>query len=101
MSSLSMQSVQAAYEPTGLPTFTSSSDAPGAWKGDLLAVGVFEESLEVEGESVTITDAELAAVDGSLSGILAELLTAGDFKAKKVRLAGPIVLICWVSFVLM
>jgi hypothetical protein len=97
--SAALTTVQAAYEPAALPTFTPSSEAPSSWKGDLLAVGIFEESLAVEGESVSMADAALTAVDASLSGILAEMLTAGDFKAKKVRRRGPTLLFCWVCFV--
>lgn len=78
-------SVQAAYEPDSLPSISASSDDASAWKGDLLAVGVYEDALTVEEEAVSIADDGLAKLDSTFSGLVTELLEGGDFKAKKVR----------------
>lgn len=87
--------MQASYEPPPFPTFSKSTDAPGGWKGDLLALGLWEDDVTGGGEgeksekseaSVTQLSCEAAKkLDGELGGIIAELLEAGDFKGKKAR----------------
>ena len=76
--------LQAAYEPDTLPSITASADAPASWKGDLLVVGVYEDALKVEDEKVSVANDGLSDLDATFSGIVAEMLEGGDFKAKKV-----------------
>ena len=81
--------LQASYEPPKFPEFSSASDKPSAWKGDLLALLVHKEDLSVaDNEDKTVSVAEgsqLADLDKQLDGIVAEMLEAGDFKGEKVR----------------
>lgn len=77
--------MQASYEPPPLPSFSASSDAPASWKGGLLALGLWEGDLAVEGESVTVSNSKVSDLDGALGGVLAEVLEGGEFRAKKVR----------------
>ena len=44
------------------------------WEGDALAIGLFEDATELSGELVTL--------DEKLGGILKELITEEEFKAK-------------------
>mmetsp|Transcript_38753 Transcript_38753/g.109579 ORF Transcript_38753/g.109579 Transcript_38753/m.109579 type:complete len:618 (+) Transcript_38753:3-1856(+) len=51
-----------------------------AWEGDLLALGVYEGSIEKE-DSGALKDAALKKIDDALGGVLSELLEDEDFKA--------------------
>lgn len=53
-----------------------------AWKGDLVVIGVFEESIEKD-DKKAIKDAELLAFDGALGGAITDILAEDmEFKAK-------------------
>lgn len=81
---LTKESVEsAAFEPDALPTVSVAEGAAASWKGDVLAVGIFEDALAVEDDTVTITDSALSSLDKELAGIVTEVLEAGDFKGKK------------------
>ncbi|BDA51345.1 Leucine aminopeptidase 2, chloroplastic [Coccomyxa sp. Obi] len=77
-------SKELALYPESTPQISASSGNAAAWKGDLLAIGIFEDSLSVEaGEGGPFQDAELAALDGQLEGILTELIEKAEFKGKQ------------------
>ncbi|CAL8466303.1 g5839 [Coccomyxa elongata] len=77
-------SKELALYPESIPQISASSRDAEAWKGDLLAIGIFEESLsDKAGEGGPFQDAELARLDGQLEGILAELIEKAEFKGKQ------------------
>lgn len=107
--------MQLALYPESIPQISASSGDAAAWKGDLLAIGIFEESLSdkagvvmalhaceqhsvtnasvvglssqherIAGDGGPFQDAELAALDGQLEGILTELIEKAEFKGKQV-----------------
>lgn len=51
---------------------TVSDEAASSWSGDALAVGVFEEALEREGDAFKLAD--LRALDNEVGGALKELV---------------------------
>ncbi|EIE19999.1 hypothetical protein COCSUDRAFT_54513 [Coccomyxa subellipsoidea C-169] len=77
-------SKELALFPESTPQISASSGDPAAWKGDLLAVGIFEDALsDKSGDGGVFQDAELAALDGSLDGILTELIEKAEFQGKQ------------------
>ncbi|XP_075265524.1 uncharacterized protein LOC142357914, partial [Convolutriloba macropyga] len=63
-----------------------------AWEGDLIALGVYESSIEKD-DSGAFKSAELKAADEALGGVVSELLEDEEFKAaagsaKFVRVGG-------------
>ena len=82
---------QASYEPSAVPTFKAGDASPAKWDGGsggkkhLLALGIWEGDIEVEGESVTIVNSTLRELDEAMEGLVAVMLQGGDFKGKKVR----------------
>jgi Cytosol aminopeptidase family, N-terminal domain len=82
--------LQASYEPPTFPTFSSASDSLAFWKGDMLALGVYEDDVKVDKEKETASLEGAAAQKfggDELAGIIAELLEGAKFKGKKVRSA--------------
>ena len=61
----------------------------GAWSGDLLVLGIFEEQLTVEGTGdaavASLATDDIISLDDSLGGIISELIAEGDFKGKVRR----------------
>ncbi len=60
------------------------------WSGDALAIGLFEEQVELTGD--------LAELDQKLGGTLAEVIADQEFKGKEgVALFAKLSLLVWVS----
>lgn len=56
---------------------------PLSWKGDLLAIGIYSDSLNVkEGEPTTIQDPALQQLDESLNGVITEFISTAEFTGK-------------------
>eukprot|EP00245_Coleochaete_scutata_P001754 TRINITY_DN1220_c0_g1_i1.p1 TRINITY_DN1220_c0_g1~~TRINITY_DN1220_c0_g1_i1.p1 ORF type:complete len:613 (+),score=143.32 TRINITY_DN1220_c0_g1_i1:155-1993(+) len=72
---------KAAEAITPEVTFTAPEDGLLSAKGDVLAVLVFDSAIELD-DAGKFKDAELAALDDALGGVLAELASEEDFKAK-------------------
>ncbi|KAK9843719.1 hypothetical protein WJX81_003551 [Elliptochloris bilobata] len=77
-------SKEVALYPEAVAAVTASDASVLAWKGDLLALGVFEEAITPGkgGEKGTIKSPELAELDKSLGGLLTELVELNKFTGK-------------------
>ena len=54
--------------------FTATNTSSLNWSGDILALGLFEDQIELTGD--------LATLDDKLAGTLKELITETEFKGK-------------------
>ena len=94
--SMTCFALQASYEPENVPAFSAASGKVTDWKGDLLALGLFEEDFKAPddtsdgekggGEGVTaVESAAFKAIDEQLAGgALAEAAAVAEFNGKKV-----------------
>ncbi|GBG63722.1 hypothetical protein CBR_g39264 [Chara braunii] len=62
--------------------FAASLTSPLVWVGDVLVLLVWEETIAKDESSGKFLDSELASIDDSTGGLLAEIVAEGDFKGK-------------------
>lgn len=65
-----------SMDPACFPTISYAAEA----EGELVAIGVFEEDLKVDGDAVEIASDGLKALDEKYGGAVSEILSSGDFK---------------------